>query len=162
MAPRGKKAVGRTRGSKASRGHGRTSVETEEQNLLHIVNEIPISDAQQELLDDEREEGDDYEVMHVTDDDTTINAAEPLPPPGNPIPTFTVQSWKAKWRRDFFTDWRWAKKKKGTGQSGHRVWARCKTGKCETNKKPHYYSGELTSFSNFEKHLGCVFASTFC
>nr|CAH0112994.1 unnamed protein product [Daphnia galeata] len=131
MPPRGKKAVGRTRGSKASRGHGQTSVETEEQNLLHIVNEIPISDAQQELLDDEREEGDDYEVMHVTDDDTKINTAEPPPPPGNPIPTFTEQSWKAKWRRDFFTDWR----------------------KCETNKKPHYYSGELTSFSNFEKHL---------
>ena len=66
MAPRGKKAAGRTRGSKASRGHGRNSVERVEQNLLHIVNDIPISNAQQELLDDEMEEGDDNEVMNVT------------------------------------------------------------------------------------------------
>ena len=149
MPPRGKKAVGRTRGSKASRGHGRNSVETVEQNLLHIVNDIPISNAQQEFWDEEREERDD-ESMDDTDNHTTINATEPLPPPGNPIPKFTVQSWKAKSRRDLFADWRWAEKKKCTG---HQVWARCKTGKCQTNKKPHYYSGELTSFSNFEKHL---------
>jgi hypothetical protein len=158
MAPRGRRAVGRTRGRTASIGRGRISVEPEEDNLIEIVNNIPISDAQQQLLDEEREETQEREdeAMDDADNDTTASifskATEPLPPPGNPIPTFTVQTWKAKWRRDFFTDWRWKEKKKGTG---HQVWARCKTGKCRTNKKPHYYAGELTSFSNFEKHLNC-------
>jgi hypothetical protein len=90
--------------------------------------------------------------MDDADNDSTasifINATEPKPPPGNPIPIFTVQTWKSKWRRDFFIDWRWAAKKKGTG---HQVWARCKTGKCQTNKRPHYYVGELTSLSNIQK-----------
>jgi hypothetical protein len=153
MAPRGKRAVERTSGSRVSRGRGRTSVETVEGNLREVVNDIPISDTQRELLDEEREEGGDNEVMDVTDDDTTIDAAEPLLPPGNSIPKFTMQSWKSEWRRHFFSDWRWEEKKKG---SGHQVWARCNTEKCQTIKKPHYYSGELTSFSNFEKHLkGC-------
>jgi hypothetical protein len=80
----------------------------------------------------------DHEAMDDADNNTTVsNVTEPLPPPGNPIPIFNVQSWKAKWRRDFFTDWRWAEKKKGTG---HQVWDRCKTGKCQTNKKAHYYA----------------------
>ncbi|KAK4028077.1 hypothetical protein OUZ56_017257 [Daphnia magna] len=151
MASRGNRAVGRTRGSTASRGRVRISVEPGEENLIEIVNEIPISHAQQQLLDEEREERDDEAIMDDAENNTTVSkATEPLPPPGNPIPIFTVQSWKSKWRRDFFTDWRWAEKKKCTG---HQVWARCKTGKCQTNKKPHYYVGELTSFSNFEKHL---------
>ncbi|XP_059352801.1 uncharacterized protein LOC132088276 [Daphnia carinata] len=81
-----------------------------------------------ELLDEEgRGEGSD-EVMDFAENETTSATAEPLPPP----------------------DWRWAAKKKG---NGHQVFARCKTGKCNLQKKQHYYSGELTSFSNFEKHL---------
>jgi hypothetical protein len=110
MEQREKRAVGRTRGLKDSRGRSRTSVETEEENLLEIVNDILISHAQQEFWDEEREERDD-ESMDDTDNHTTINATEPLPPPGNPIPKFTVQSWKAKSRRDLFADWRWAEKK---------------------------------------------------
>lgn len=121
---RGNRGVGRIRGSKASRGHSRTSVETVEENFRQLVNDIPISDAQQELLDEEGEDGGDDEAMGLTDDETTPTAAEPSPPPGYAIPKFTVQSWKAKWRREFFSDWRWAEKKKG---NGHQVWARFKT-----------------------------------
>jgi hypothetical protein len=149
MVPRGKSAVGRTRGSTASRGRGRISVETGEENLVAIVNNISISDAQEQLLDEEMEERYDEAMDNTGNHTITINYTEPLPPPGNSIPIFTVQSWKAKWRKDFFTDWCWAEKKKG---SADQVGARCKTGKCQTNKKPHYYAGELTSFSNFEKH----------
>ncbi|KZR97920.1 Uncharacterized protein APZ42_006945 [Daphnia magna] len=53
MASRGNRAVGRTRGSTATRGRGRISVEPGEKNLIEIVNEIPISHAQQQLLDEE-------------------------------------------------------------------------------------------------------------
>ncbi|EFX75526.1 hypothetical protein DAPPUDRAFT_107738 [Daphnia pulex] len=112
MSPRGKRAVGRTRGSTASIGRGRISVEPGEENLIEILNNIPISHAQQQLLDEESGER-DHEAMDDADNNTTVsNVTEPLPPPGNPIPIFNVQSWKAKWRRDFFTDWRWAEKKR--------------------------------------------------
>jgi hypothetical protein len=43
--------------------------------------------------------------------------------------------------------------RKKNRRSGHQVWAWWKTGKFQTNKKPVYSSGELTSFSNFDKHL---------
>jgi hypothetical protein len=67
-------------------------VEPGEENLIEIVNNIPISHAQQQLLDEESGER-DHEAMDDADNNTTVsNVTEPLPPPENPIPIFNVQS----------------------------------------------------------------------
>ncbi|KZS02107.1 Uncharacterized protein APZ42_000990 [Daphnia magna] len=116
MPPRVTKAFGKRSGTRVSRGRG--SVQTREENLRQIVGQLPISDAHQELLDEEGAEGGSDDIVDLAEYEITSASAEPLPPPGEPIPKFTVESWKAKWRRDFFSDWRWAAKKKG---NGHQV-----------------------------------------
>ncbi|KZS05053.1 Uncharacterized protein APZ42_031857 [Daphnia magna] len=111
--------------------------------LHDIVDAIDISETQQHLIDEE-----DTDVAEETSEEVEADMLR-KDPPGEPIPAFTIQSWKASWRRAFFTDWRWSKRKEGEAQ----VWARCKTGQCQMKTNPHYYAGGKSSFTNFEKHL---------
>lgn len=155
---------GRPRGSARLNQRGQTVVDARLQN---IVDGIDISETQRQLLE---EEADDHqqsldeatathedeaseETSEVVEEDMSRSSAFLGPrkdPPGEPIPQFTIQSWKASWRRAFFTDWRWSpKRKEGEAQ----VWARCNTGECKTKTKPHYYAGGTSSFTNFEKNL---------
>ncbi|KAI9550068.1 hypothetical protein GHT06_001545 [Daphnia sinensis] len=116
MRPRVTKAFAKRRGTRVSRGRG--SVQTREENLRQIVGQFPITDAQQELLRSYFFRGGYDDIVDLTEYEMTSTSAEHSPPPDEPIPKFTVESWKAKWRRDFFSDWRWAAKKKG---NGHQV-----------------------------------------
>ena len=148
--PRGR---GRPRGSARLNQRGQTAVDTRLQN---IVDGIDVSETQRQLLeeeaDDHQQSSEETEDTEVTEETSEVVEADMRrkDPPGEPIPQFTIQSWKASWRRAFFTDWRWSpKRKEGEAQ----VWARCNTGQCQTKTKPHYYAGGTSSFTNFEKHL---------
>lgn len=171
---RGRGNIRATRGTRGQRrGRGQTRREVEgpadfaavvvptdgdneraQQVLQNIVNNIPISQEHQELLHEE--------AMEVMEESQQENSASPIcvapaqtstqpSLPGDPIPLFTILSWRAQWRRAFFTDWRWAKDKKN--KDAMQIWARCKTGKCAGKNPPYYYSGSSKSFTNFEKHL---------
>ncbi|XP_045032028.1 uncharacterized protein LOC116933634 isoform X4 [Daphnia magna] len=128
MPPRVTKAFGKRSGTRVSRGRG--SVQTREENLRQIVGQLPISDAHQELLDEEGAEGGSDDIVDLAEYEITSASAEPLPPP----------------------DWRWAAKKKG---NGHQVWARCNTGKWKTKNKQHYYS----EYSKYEKRSSGIDSS---
>lgn len=156
--PRGTRA--RARGPRGL-GRGRMAQQRTVAEIVEDIVDVP-SDAQQQLLDEEAEmllDESNASTVDISDEPSDESAIHPHPthpampesvpsaPPGEPIPKFTVLSWKATWRNHFFTDWRWAP---GNSKNQH-VWARCKTGEC--TKNTHYYSGGTTSFSNFEKHL---------
>lgn len=111
--------------------------------LHDIADGIDVSETQQQLIDEEY-----TDVAEETSEEVEADMPR-KDPPGELMPAFTIQSWKASWRRAFFTDWRWSQRKKGEAQ----VWARCKTGQCQMKTKPHYYAGGTSSFTNFEKYL---------
>lgn len=77
-----------------------------------------------------------------------VKTLTPPSPPGDPILFFTIQPWKAQWRRAFSLI-QIEEKKEGT-----RVWSRCKTGKCD-DKNPLTITKEARnlspSFSSFCK-----------
>lgn len=146
------------------------STQTPTQRLHQIVQGIPVSEARQRQLDEEEDDtssdeidlgeegGSEGESVPASTSSTPTQGdaptSAPTPPPGEPIPIFTVQSWNAPWRRLFFTDWRWAPKK--PPKKGYYVWARCKTGQCDNKRVHHYYAGDKYSFTNFVKHLNAV------
>ena len=154
-APKGGKGQprGRPRGSAQLNQRRQTLVDARLQN---IVNGIDVSETRRQLLDEEEDdhqqsldEADDTEVAEETSEVVEADMSR-KDPPGEPIPPFTIQSWKASWRREYFTDWRWfPKRKEGEAQ----VLACCNTGQCKTKTKPYYYAGGTFSFTNFEKHL---------
>lgn len=117
--------------------------------LQDIVNGIDVSESHQQQLNEE------VDIIIILTDDNEMTERSLLDemaqnvPPGEPIPTFNIQSWKYPWRRHFFTDWRWAPKNKGES----KVWAKCKLRSCALRNPPHYYCGSSSSFTNFEKHL---------
>lgn len=143
-----RKGKGRPRGSRGkSRGSSwfNDTQSSEDARIREIVDSIEVADDRQELLD---EEADITELVAETEEAAETSLKDPLP--ADPLPLFVIQSWKTPWRRAFFADWRWdGKKKEGESQ----VWTRCKTGKCPTKSKQHYYAGGSSSFTNFEKHL---------
>jgi len=154
---RGKRGRGRGRGQSqqvvdedevaADPAPATVDTEAAQNALMNHVNSIPITQELQDRLDEEAMEGGGQEsttpILPIQ--------AQPFTPPGDPIPLFTIQCWRAAWRRQFFTDWRWAKDK--SKKDVMKVWARCKTGKCADKNPPYYYSGASKSFTNFEKHL---------
>lgn len=154
--------MGRARGSRSSNSRGgrggrnqhATTPQQQQAAVQRIVDGIPHDNnpIQQELLNEEVQmeavESDVSEYQEGETDQPT-HPVEPRPPPGEPIPIFTQQCWKASWRRKFFTDWRWALNPENN--NNNFVWARCNTGDCR--RKTRYYKGGSTSFTNFEKHL---------
>ena len=129
---------------------GQTAVDTRLQN---IVDGIDVSETQRQLLeeeaDDHQQSSEETEDTEVTEETSEVVEAD-MPrkdPPGEPIPQFTIQSWKASWRRAFFTDWRWSPKRK---EGEVQVWARCNTGQCQTKTKPHVRKSYFIDFSHMK------------
>lgn len=156
--------VGRGRPRSRGRGRGGRSIsrvtdgqhfnpETPDEALHRIVQSIPVSQEQQDQLDEEEglmateEESEVVEEVPAADEHPH-SQSRPLQksPPGHPIPSFTVHSWKASWRRKFFTDWRF-------DAVQQRVWACCSIEGCEKTSRRHYFAGGMTSFTNFTRHL---------
>ncbi len=96
--------------------------------LQNIVDGIDVSETQRQLLEEEADDNqqslDEAIATHEATEETSEVVEADMPrkdPPGEPIPQFTIQSWKASWRRAFFTDWRWSPKRK----EGEAVKLRC-------------------------------------
>lgn len=64
--------------------------------LHDIVDAIDLSETQQHLIDEE-----DTDVAEETSEEVEADMLR-KDPPGEPIPAFNIQSWKASWRRAFF------------------------------------------------------------
>jgi hypothetical protein len=62
-------------------------------------------------------------------------------PPGQPIAAFVISNWAPAWRRKFFSDWR--------QDSNGKTYSKCNL--CKANRP--YLTGNLSSFTNFSKHL---------
>ncbi|EFX81327.1 hypothetical protein DAPPUDRAFT_102318 [Daphnia pulex] len=104
------------RGSARLNQRGKTVIDARLQN---IVDGIDVSETQRQLLeeeaDDHQQSLDEAIATHEATEETSEVVEADMPrkdPPGEPIPQFTIQSWKASWRRAFFTDWRWSPKRK--------------------------------------------------
>ena len=115
------------RGRRPSRGRGRS----------FVLQNKEISQVQQEILDKENEER-NGPVENMAAEIAESSSSEPKPPPGKPIPIFTVNAFPI-WRKKFFHDWR---------EEGNSIWALCKL--CDNGR---YFSGGKSSFTNFNTHL---------
>ena len=105
--PKGGKERRRTRG-RPPRGSARLNQRGQtvvDARLQNIVDGIDVSETQRQLLeeeaDDHQQSLDEATATHEATKETSEVVEADMPrkdPPGESIPQFTIQSWKASWR----------------------------------------------------------------
>lgn len=149
-----------TTGRTGMRNSVSVSIDEAQARLERLVNDLPVNEELQRQLDEETVElelefdsisGVEDEFSDSESSNTAQETVESKPPPGVPIPAFTISTWKASWRRIFFKDWR--QEPNLADPSKTKVFAQCKTGECDRSNRQKYFRGGVSSFTNFVTHL---------